>query len=117
MDIFNKISLEPYNLTSVFLLIVGGLPFIIYPVVLISNFMLLSGITTGNQTLGQLVMSYVLIITTTVYPLIYVICLLFVIARMKENKQKIALGFSIGPLGYLAVIVAVFEIARLFGWT
>jgi ABC-type glycerol-3-phosphate transport system permease component len=80
--------------------------------------MLLSGITTGNQPFGpMLVMSYVLIITTTVYPLVYVICLLFAIARIKENKQKIALGFSICSIGYLAVIVAVFEIGRLFGWT
>jgi len=105
------------KLASILLLIIGGLLLLFYPFVMMSDFMLLSGMTTSSRPFGELTVSYGLIITTSVYPLVYGVCLYFVIVRLKRKKHKRALSFSICPIGYIAVIVALFEIGRIFGLT
>ncbi len=105
------------KLTSILLLIIGGLPLLAYPFIVISNIMLYSGLLHGTDPAGQLIVDYLLIISTSIYPLVYGLCLYFAVVRMKRGKKRRALNMSIYPIGYIAILIILFEIGSAFGLT
>jgi hypothetical protein len=81
-------SVKYKKIVGIFLAIIGGLPIIIYPIVLLANIMSLAAFV-GTWTIDDLlpgILMLGLIIITTVYPIIYVICIysFFRKSRMKN---------------------------------
>lgn len=92
---------------STFLFVLEALPLIIYPVVLLADLMTFSGHVTGGESPGLLITVYAFVFGSMVYPVVYVACVILAYARMRENKLPAAMRFSVAPLAYLALLVAL----------
>ena len=93
------------KLAPCLLLVVGALPLLVYPPVLLANLMSLGGHRTGNESPGVSLVTYSFLLGSTAYPAVYVFSLLLVIARIRENRAKAALGYSIAPMFYFGLLV------------
>jgi hypothetical protein len=88
------------------LLILGALPLVVYPFVLLANIMAFAAPWSGNVSLVLVLLSYTFYIATTVYPLVYLFCVASaIIAARKQNNR--ALGFAFAPIGYLLFLVGL----------
>ena len=90
-------------------LILGALPLVVYPFVLLANIMGLAGQRSGNESLVLVLISYVFYAATTVYPLVYLPCAGIAIVRARK-KSNGALGFAFAPIGYLLFLVGLVAI-------
>lgn len=86
------------------LLVLGALPLLCYPFVLLANLMTLAGHRSGHESLGLMVAVYAFLIGSTAYPLVYFLCFGFVIVRLKEKKVRAAIRYSAAPLLYIALL-------------
>lgn len=86
------------------LLLLGALPLLIYPFVLLANVMSLAGHWSGNEPLGLVVTVYAFLIGSTAYPAVYIFHRVYANALLKQNKTEAALRYSVGPLLYLALL-------------
>lgn len=87
---------------STALFIIGAVPLVIYPVIMIANVMSLAGEPSGNETGLLIVVSRLALTVSSAYPLTYVLC--FVIAR--NSSKRILL--SLVPIIHLVAAVLLF---------
>lgn len=88
---------------SIVLLVIGGIPLLIYPFVLIANAMQLAAFgASGNEKMSVYLAIIVLLFLalSTAYPLTYILC-----CCHKKRKENIYI--SVAPILHLAIIVLV----------
>lgn len=90
-------------------LVLGALPLVVYPFVLLANIMGIAAPRSGNESLVLVLISYAFYITTTVYPLVYLFCVAGAIVAARKNSHA-AVGFAFAPVGYLLLMVGLVAI-------
>lgn len=90
---------------TILLLVFAAVPLLIYPFVLLANVMSLAGTRSGSEPMGQVLVSYAFLFTSTLYPLAYLICAILSVAAMKRGRERAGLYWGIGPIAYLLGIV------------
>ncbi len=95
------------RITFYLLLLLGAVPLLIYPFVLLAGVMSLAAGRTGNEPVLLMVVGYSFLLGSIAYPAVYVICT--VLAFVKESKNRTMPTYcAAAPLVYLLVIVALF---------
>jgi hypothetical protein len=87
-------------------LVLGALPLVVYPFVLLANIMGIAAPRSGNESLVLVLISYAFYIATTVYPLVYLFCVASAIVAARRQSRT-ALGFAFAPIGYLLLLVGL----------
>ncbi len=99
-----------------FLLILGGLPLLVYPFLLIANIMSLA----AHQPNPPVPFSFTnlawlsFLWGSTVYPLVYLGCALVAVILSFGESDHIADRFAMIPLLYLAALIACFLFVMAF---
>lgn len=88
------------QIVAILLFVVGGLPLIVYPFVLIANAMSLAGFMEGNINYVLFTCALLFVVATSTYPLTYIACL---VAFFRKGNRKILTALI--PL--LHILVAV----------
>ena len=96
---------------SIIALVLGGLPLLAYPFVLLADVMSLAATQTGKDSSTLMMVARAFQWTSLAYPVVYLPCVAIACILLKKACEKAALGFSLAPLGYLVVVVALF-----FAW-
>lgn len=101
-----SVSMKYKKLIGIFFTIVGGLPIIAYPFVLIANVMSLAalGAPGASNNILDIVLMLGFLIITSAYPLIYIICIL-VFFRKSKTKNIIIPAI---PICIVLLILAFF---------
>lgn len=94
------------------LLIVGALPLLIYPFILLANIMSFAGTKSSTPVpLMQTVMSQAFLWSSTLYPVAYVACLIAAVTCSRSGNGAMALKLAAAPLLYLGLCVVL-----MIGW-
>jgi hypothetical protein len=96
---------------SIIAIVLGGLPLLVYPFVLLADVMSLAGEQSGKRTLLTVV-ARAFLWTSLAYPVVYLPCLSQARSLFKKMHEEAALGFCVAPLGYLIIVVVLF-----FAWS
>jgi hypothetical protein len=92
-----------------FLLLIAGIPLLIYPAVLLANVMSLAGHPSAKPIPPELWLTCQgFLWSSTFYPLVYVYCARQAVARSKVDNFRGALNMSMLPLLYLCLVAAFF---------
>lgn len=104
-SVANNRSKTANKIISIILFIIGGLPLLIYPFVMLANIMSLAGFAEyGNKNIS-LVIFVLFLISTSTYPLTYIVCLL---SFFKKGIGKIII--PIIPLLHILLIVLLYNL-------
>lgn len=103
------------KLAAIGSLVLGALPLLIYPFVLLANVMSFAGTPTGQETNGQWLVSRAFLFGTTLYPIIYLVFAVIGIVNLVRKKSRAALNTSLVPLIYLAFLAVVFAVWAMPG--
>lgn len=87
-------------------LVLGALPLILYPFVLLANIMGLAAQRSDNESLVLVLISYAFYIGTLAYPIVYLLGAGLAIVGARK-KSKLAMGFAFSPIGYLLLLVGL----------
>jgi hypothetical protein len=87
-------------------LVLGDLPLLLYPFVVIAGVMSLAGHVSGDEPLLLLAVARSFIWGSLAYPAVYIPCLV-VACALKQNRKKAALRFSVAPVLYLLALIAL----------
>jgi hypothetical protein len=97
----------PAKLCAYILLIVGGLPLSIYPIVLIANVMSLaaerSDAKSGSVSLLLVVKAFLW--SSTAYPLVYIPCGLIAFKMIRAGRLESGMWLATAPVVLLVLIV------------
>ncbi len=93
---------------NIFLFVLGGIPLIAYPFVMIANLMQIAG-DYSDQSLWSIVWIIIFIAITTSYPITYILCLIFYFSKKRKK-----IYFPVLPLLQIIVAVFLFNIGQLF---
>jgi len=86
------------------LLIVGALPLLIYPFILLANVLSLAGTKSSTPVpMAQWLIANGFLGCSTLYPLVYLACTIAAVTYARSGKATVALKLSIVPLAYLGV--------------
>jgi hypothetical protein len=85
-------------------LVLGGLPLIIYPAVLVASVMGLAGHRTGNEAWWEVALTNTFYLGTIAYPLLYVAGLVFALVMRKRGRPRAGVVASVAPLAFLALL-------------
>lgn len=96
------------RLKITFSLIVGGLPLLIYPGVVLGGLMGLSGVWSGNEPLWLVVVVKSSLIGSISYPLVYFASAVAAVVMTINKRTAIAFKISLIPLAYLLVLGLLF---------
>jgi len=96
-------------------LVVGGLPLVVYPFVLLADVMSLAGERSGKDPLLLTVVARSFQLGSLVYPLVYVPCLVAAVRRLMAHDPHAAAVFSAIPIGLLALLAILFCAWRACG--
>jgi hypothetical protein len=88
---------------SLLFLIIGAVPLLVYPFVIIANIMQLAAGPSGEENILLIVIVKLFIVCTSTYLLTYLICLVSYI-----RKKSRRLLFSLIPLIHLAIAWLLF---------
>jgi hypothetical protein len=97
------------------LVVLGFIPLLIYPVVLMANFMSLAAPrTAGDETLNILFNAF--LVGSTAYPFVYCPCAWISESMDEKSKsERLALALSFVPLVYLFIVSLLFLAGGLAG--
>ena len=94
------------------LLIVGAVPLLIYPFILIANIMSFAGTPSSTPVpASQWIMSKAFLWSSTLYPVVYFGCLIAAIVCSRSGDSAMAFKLAAAPLAYLVLCVLL-----MFGW-
>jgi hypothetical protein len=93
-----------------FMLLLGALPLLVYPFVVLANVMSLAGERSGNEPPLLMLVVYSFLLGSLAYPAVYVPCALLAVARVKKNDDNTAFWYVVGPLGYLLLLAGLLAI-------
>ncbi len=90
-------------------LIPAGIPLIVYPFVLLANVMSLAGHQSAEPCPpALLVASQGFLWSSTLYPVVYVVCARTALAMSRKMKTGLALLLALLPIVYLGIVAAFF---------
>ena len=89
--------------TIVARLVLGALPLLVYPGILVAGVMSLAGHRTGNEPALQMAIAQTFLWGTIAYPLVYFPCLVFALV-MRKRRERAALRASTIPFQFLALL-------------
>jgi hypothetical protein len=94
------------------LLIIGAVPLLVYPFILIANIMSFAG-TQGSAPVSasQWIMSKAFLWSATLYPVVYIGCLISAIVYSRSGDGAMAFKLAAAPLAHGGLCVLL-----LFGW-
>ena len=88
-------------------LVVGGLPLLIYPFILMANIMSIAGHrSTPPPPILQQLAAHAFLWGSTLYPIVYLGFASAAIAASRRGKSDKAVNMSLLPLVYLILVVA-----------
>lgn len=94
------------------LLIVGGVPLLIYPFILLANVMSLAGTKSSTPVpLMQTLIANAFLWSSTLYPLVYIGCGIAAIVCASGGHSAAAFKLSVVPLLYVVLCVLL-----MFAW-
>lgn len=94
------------------LLIVGALPLLIYPFILLANVMSLAGTKSSTPVpMTQWLAAKAFLWSSTLYPVVYLGCLIVAITCARSGDGSKALLFAIAPLAYFGLCILL-----MFAW-
>lgn len=91
---------------AVVALFAGGLPLLVYPFIFLAGIMSLAGHRSGTEPPILVAVSMLALLSSILYPLVYVPCLIMVLARLRAGTKRIL--FSLAPLVYLVLVAMLF---------
>lgn len=91
------------RIINIVLLVLSGIPLLVYPMVIIANVMTLASLHMADNTL-HVIMGLLFVAFTSSYLLTYIIC--FIIYLIKKKKDESILVTTI-PLIHLAIIFLI----------
>jgi len=93
---------------AVAFLTLGGIPLVVYPFVALASIMSLAGQRSGTEPFWLTVAAAAAQLSSLLYPVAYLTCLVMAIGRLRKDKPALAL--SVLPLIYLALVVGLFSL-------
>jgi hypothetical protein len=96
---------------AVLCLVLGGLPLLVYPFVLLADVMSLAAQRSGKDPLLLTILSRSFQLGSLIYPLVYLPCLAAAIFRLKAHNQRGAVVISAIPVILLILLAILF-----FAW-
>jgi hypothetical protein len=96
--------IRPMRATTIVALILGGLPLVVYPAVLVASFMGLAGHRTGNEAWWEIALANTFYLGTIAYPLLYIAGLIFALVMRKRERPRAGVVASVAPLAFLALL-------------
>lgn len=94
------------------LLIVSALPLLIYPFVLLANIMSLAAPRSSTPVpMMQWVMANAFLWSSTLYPIVYLACLIAAIVCAKQGDMPKAMVLSAASLAYVGLCIVL-----MIGW-
>jgi hypothetical protein len=87
------------------LVVLGFLPLLIYPVVLVAGIMALAAPRTGDEPQLQIILSHAIVVGWLVYPVVYCPCA-WISESLNEKSKcgRLAEALSFAPLVYLSAV-------------
>jgi hypothetical protein len=95
---------------AIVLLVLGALPFLIYPFVVLAGVMSLAGHSSGKEPIILVIVANSFLLGSLAYPLVYLPALVFAGARLAAGERKAALVGSIVPLAFLVLLGVLFAL-------
>lgn len=92
-----------------FLLLVGALPLLIYPLLLPAFVMSLFGHKTGNEPMQLVLVVYSFLLGSLAYPGVFAVCAVLAVIQTRSNRNWMALGFAALPYLYLVLLAGLFN--------
>ena len=86
------------RLATILFLVLGALPLILYPVVLLANEMSFAAPATGSESLLQWLVSRAFLLGSIIYPIVYLFCAVVTIIRLVKDRGRTALRYSLHML-------------------
>lgn len=96
------------RIATAVLLVVGGLPLVIYPFVFFANMMSLAAETTGREPLLEKLVARAFLWSSLLYPLVYLWFRKAAQRKLKRGDDRAACIQSALPLAYLALVLLFF---------
>jgi len=96
---------------SIIALVIGALPLVAYPFVLLADVMSLAAQQSGKDPALLTIFSRAFQWTSLAYPVVYVPCAVVALVMLKKMHEKAALGFSLAPMVYVGIVIVLF-----FAW-
>jgi hypothetical protein len=95
---------------AITMLTLGGIPLLAYPFVALASIMSLAAERTGKEPLTLTLVATAAQLSSLLYPLAYLCCLVLAIRRLRNNEP--AARISVTPLISLGFIIALFTLWR-----
>src|SRR3954452_1571443 len=91
------------------LLLIGGVPLLVYPLVFWEGLMVLGGgVEWGHQSAVLKVVMRIFFAMAIAYPLVYIPCAIKAVRMAKQGRQESALKICKVPLAFLALLGVLF---------
>jgi len=107
-------TIEPPNrrdrIGAAVLLVLGGLPLILYPLIFFANMMSLAAEATGREPLLLRFIAGGFLWSSLLYPLVYLWFRKLAKRRLKAGNGRAACFHSALPLAYLALVLLFFAL-------
>lgn len=84
--------------TTTLILLLGALPLLVYPFVLLAGAMSLGGHRTGNEPFVVILAVYAVLVASLAYPLVYGACVVGTVMKTRRDQSTAALYFSLSPM-------------------
>lgn len=89
-------------------LILGGVPLIVYPAVLLASVMSLAGVRTGYEPWLMRIVVPSFLVGSIIYPLVYIVSIGLVVWAEYQGRSLFSLRASVLPLLYLLLLGVLF---------
>ena len=86
------------KLSTRYLLILGGLPLLTYPIIVIMALFGTLAHRSGNESTPLILVMNSLLFGSFAYPVVYGFCYVIATAKVELKEQKAAVWYAIGPL-------------------
>jgi hypothetical protein len=95
--------------------ILGALPLLLYPFVVLANLMSLAGHRNGTESKLLITVVYAFLFGSLAYPLVYLVCRALSIGSMRRPDENAPVRFAAAPLAYLAFLGFLMAAAGALG--
>lgn len=104
-------SLFTAKAIAVFCGVIGGLPLLLYPAVLMANMMSLAAPRSGNEPILLQLVAYGFLFGSLAYPLVYGVCLVLLVPSWIVGNLWGIVVLSLVPIGYLLLVAALYGLS------
>jgi hypothetical protein len=95
------------KLAAIISLILGAVPLLMYPFLVMANIMSFAAPHTNEEPFGLTLVVNIFLFSSTAYPIVYILCAVFAIVHIRKDKGKPAFSYGIAPIIYLVLLVGL----------